>query len=143
MKKLMFSISISVAMLSGGDSCLADDGIVRPTASTVALIGATVIDGTGRAAKHDQVILISNGYIVSIGDAHDVSLPPTATRLDLQGRTVLPGLVGMHDHLFYELAPSSGTVSVPAQTTFARLYLAAGVTTIRTTGTVDFDGDKR
>jgi imidazolonepropionase-like amidohydrolase len=49
----------------------------------------------------------------------------------------------MHDHLFYELEPSSGTVSVPAQATFARLYLAAGVTTIRTTGTVDFDGDKR
>src|SRR6185503_18329374 len=78
-----------------------------------------------------------------VGDAHEVSLPPTAMRIDVQGRTVLPGLVGMHDHLFYELEPQSGTVSVPAQATFARLYLAAGVTTIRTAGTIDFDGDKR
>jgi imidazolonepropionase-like amidohydrolase len=64
--------------------------------------------------------------------------------IDLRGRTVIPGLVGMHDHLFYEIQrPSQNTTEVPAQEQFARLYLASGVTTIRTTGTVDLAGDLR
>jgi imidazolonepropionase-like amidohydrolase len=64
--------------------------------------------------------------------------------VDLSGRTIVPGLVGMHDHLFYQMEPpGSNALAVPAQSAFAKLYLAAGVTTIRTAGTIDFDGDAR
>jgi imidazolonepropionase-like amidohydrolase len=60
--------------------------------------------------------------------------------LDLTGRTVLPGLVGMHDHLFYQMGSK---VAVPAAASFAMLYLASGVTTIRTAGALDLEGDLR
>jgi imidazolonepropionase-like amidohydrolase len=49
----------------------------------------------------------------------------------------------MHDHLFYQLEPGGATSVVPAQRTFAMLYLASGVTTIRTAGTLDLDADAR
>ena len=60
--------------------------------------------------------------------------------IDLPGRTVLPGLVGMHDHLFYQMGPQ---MAVAAQESFAMLYLASGVTTIRTAGALDFAGELR
>jgi len=59
--------------------------------------------------------------------------------LDLRGRTIIPGLVGMHDHLFYTSDGGSRQVSVPLS--FAHLYLAAGVTSIRTAGTIDLNQD--
>jgi imidazolonepropionase-like amidohydrolase len=89
-------------------------------------------------------VIIEHGRIVTVGDATAVSVPPGASTLDLHGRTLMPGLVGMHDHLFYQLEPAAGsTAVVPAQRTFARLYLASGVTTIRTAGTMDFGADAR
>src|SRR6185295_4576204 len=79
-----------------------------------------------------------------VGAASAVTVPVGASTLDLHGRTVIPGLVGMHDHLFYQLEPAAGsTTVVPADRTFARLYLASGVTTIRTAGTVDLGADAR
>ena len=51
--------------------------------------------------------------------------------MDLNGHTVIPGLVGMHDHLFYTAA---GGRAVQMSYTGPRLYLASGVTTIRTAG---------
>src|SRR5207249_4401439 len=60
--------------------------------------------------------------------------PDGAQRIDLTGRTVMPGLVGMHDHLFY---PMGGAIFGEMAYSFPRLYLAAGVTTIRTAGSVE------
>jgi imidazolonepropionase-like amidohydrolase len=120
------------------------DQFIRPMAPVVALIHVRIIDGTGKPGKDDQTVIIEHGRISALGDAAAVSVPPGASTLDLHGRTVIPGLVGMHDHLFYQLEPAAGSTSVvPAPRTFARLYLASGVTTIRTAGTVDFDADAR
>jgi imidazolonepropionase-like amidohydrolase len=119
----------------------AADPFVRAMGSTVALTHVRVIDGSGAPGKDNQTVVIAGGRITGIGNAAVVRIPAGATTLDLAGRTVIPGLVGMHDHLFYQLEPPSGTVSVLAQSTFAKLYLASGVTTIRTAGTLDFDGD--
>src|SRR5580693_3692178 len=60
-----------------------------------------VIDGTGAAAKEDQAIVIANGKIQSIGPAASAQIPSGAQVLDRAGYTVIPGLVGMHDHLYY------------------------------------------
>ena len=88
--------------------------------------------------------MIQDGRIGSVGPAASAGIPPGAQVLDLPGRTVMPGLVGMHDHLFYEVErPGSGTLALAPQSTFAKLYLATGVTTIRTAGTIDFAGDLR
>lgn len=98
-----------------------------------------VIDGTGAPARSDQTIVIENGRILRVGPT-DATPPPAEPHVvvDLHGRTVFPGLVGMHDHLFYAVG-GGRLVSLPR--TFARLSLAAGVTTIRTGGAVDLAGD--
>lgn len=120
------------------------DTFVRPLAPVIALVHVRVIDGTGALGKDDQTVLIEHGRISAVGNASSVRVPAGASILDLRGRTVLPGLVGMHDHLFYQLAPAPGSTRVvPAQRTFARLYLASGVTTIRTAGTADLGADAR
>ena len=99
--------------------------------SVVALTHALVLDGTGGAPAPDQTILIRDGRIAEIGPSIRVAVPPGVRTLDLSGRTVIPGLVGMHDHLFYTAA---GGRAVQMSYTGPRLYLASGVTTIRTAG---------
>ena len=97
----------------------------------VALTGVTVIDGTGAAPRRDQTIVIRDGRIAEVGPAARVKAPPGARVIALTGHTVIPGLVGIHDHLFYTAA---GGRAVQMGFTGPRLYLGSGVTTIRTTG---------
>src|SRR5689334_11157072 len=68
--------------------------------SAVALTRVRVIDGTGAAPKVDQIILVENGRIAAIGDASQVRVPAGAQTLDLTGKSVIPGLVMVHEHLF-------------------------------------------
>ena len=106
-------------------------------APVTAIVHVRVIDGTGIPAKDDQTVVIQDGRIRSVGNASSVTPPAESHIVDGRGRTLIPGLVGMHEHLFYQ----AEEIGVPAQAAFARLYLASGVTTIRTAGTVDFKGD--
>ncbi|MFL6228821.1 MAG: amidohydrolase family protein, partial [Pyrinomonadaceae bacterium] len=108
---------------------------VRVDAPVVALAHVRVIDGTGAAALDDQTIVIGDGKIQSTGPAAAAKPPANALTLDLRGYTVLPGLVGMHDHMFF---PQGGSPPIYSDMgiSFPRLYLALGVTSIRTTGSV-------
>src|SRR5438309_7811133 len=74
---------------------------IRVEAPAVALTHVRVIDGTGAAPLEDQTVVIANGKIQSIAPSATASVPPNAQLLDLKGYTVLPGLVGMHDHMFF------------------------------------------
>ena len=107
---------------------------VRPLVSVsepvVALTNVRVVDGTGAPPREGQTIVIQNGRITAVGAAGQVSVPGGARTIDLAGHTVLPGLVGMHDHTFY----TTRGRSVQLQFSAPRLYLGSGVTTIRTTG---------
>jgi imidazolonepropionase-like amidohydrolase len=107
---------------------------IRVQSPVIALEHVRVIDGTGAAAKADQTIVISGGKITAIGKAGAVAVPADANRMDLTGYSALPGLVGMHDHLFY---PTGGGLYHDMPFSFPRLYLALGVTTIRTTGSME------
>ncbi|MGA2352970.1 MAG: amidohydrolase family protein [Terriglobales bacterium] len=107
---------------------------VKVDARVVALTHVRVIDGSGAAARDDQTIVISRGKIESVSDASSATLPKDAQVLDLHGYSVIPGLVGMHDHLFY---PMGNGIFGEMAFSFPRLYLAAGVTTIRTTGALE------
>ncbi len=100
---------------------------VRPAGSPQVLARVRVIDGTGAPGKDDQTIVIQDGRITAIGDARRVQIPAGASVMDLHGRTVMPGRVGMHEHLFYQQAPtlSSGLQMYPSQSAFAKLYLAS------------------
>jgi imidazolonepropionase-like amidohydrolase len=104
---------------------------VRVDTAVLALTHVLVIDGTGSAPRPDQTLLIRDGKIAEVGPAQTVRVPAGVRTMDLSGSTVIPGLVGMHDHLFYTAA---GSRFAQMSYTGQRLYLAAGVTTIRTTG---------
>src|SRR5882672_2490242 len=108
---------------------------IRTESPLIALVHVRVIDGTGAAPLDDQTIVISDGKIQSVGPSADAKVPANAQTLDLQGYTVLPGLVGMHNHMFFPMGGSPPMYSNMGSS-FPRLYLALGVTTIRTTGSV-------
>src|SRR5882724_4012096 len=136
MRRLLFAlIVVSCA------TCLAQPqpqpttkDFIRVESLVIALEHVRVIDGTGAAAKTDQTIVISGGKITAMGNAGVVPVPADANRIDMTGYSALPGLVGMHDHLFY---PAGGGLYHNMPFSFPRLYLALGVTTIRTTGSIE------
>ncbi len=68
-------------------------------AQSVAVIGGTVIDGTGRPPVADGVVLIQNGRITAVGSAKDVTIPSGATKVDARGKYVIPGLMDANLHL--------------------------------------------
>ena len=107
---------------------------VKVDAPVVALAHVRVIDGTGARPRENQTIVLSDGKIASISDGAEASVLRDAQVLDLQGYSVIPGLVGMHDHLFY---PMGNAIFGEMAFSFPRLYLAAGVTTIRTGGALE------
>ncbi len=106
----------------------------------VALEHVRVIDGTGAPARANETIVVAHGEIAASGDAASVQIPAGARRVDLTGDTVYPGLVGMHEHLFYpSFYPPTPGMWLYAEQAFSapRLYLASGVTTMRTTGSLE------
>lgn len=121
------------------------DSYLKVKGPSVVLRHVRVIDGTGAPALEDQDVFLSNGKIGAIAPSGKHLPGAGAQELDLTGRSVMPGLVGMHDHLYYIARPdadaerhSQPPLLVPQMTFSApRLYLAAGVTTMRTTGSVE------
>ena len=117
---------------------------VRIPAGEIALTHVRVIDGTGAPPVEDQTLLIDGSRIASVQPA-SAPVPSGYTSLDLIGASVMPGIVGMHNHMFYIARPnldasghSEDPLVVPQMTFSApRLYLANGVTTMRTTGSVE------
>ncbi len=107
---------------------------VKVDAPIVAIRGVRVIDGTGAPARADQTVVISNGEIVDLGPSARILAPQGATVVDGTGRTVMPGIVMMHEHLYYPTGPG---VYGQLGESFVRLYLAGGVTTMRTGGNVN------
>jgi len=105
---------------------------VRINDRVIALTNVRVIDGTGAPARERQTIVVSGGRIAAMGDTGSTTPPADARIFDLTGRSIMPGLVMLHEHLYY---PTSANLDAPMDESFVRLYLAAGVTTIRTAGT--------
>ncbi len=139
MKRVLFLILVSVAAAPFGLTAQqpnpgAPSNFVKVEAPTIVLTHARVVDGTGAPARANQTLIIRDGNIASVGDASSITLPPNATTIDLTGRTVMPGLVMMHEHLYYTTAPG---VYGQLGASFSRLYLAGGVTTMRTAGNVN------
>ncbi len=110
---------------------------VKVDAPTVALRHVRVIDGTGAAAREKQTLVIAGGKITALGSDATVAVPDGATALDLAGYSVIPGIVGMHEHMYYPTPSGPPAMYGEHATSFPRLYLAGGVTTMRTTGSVE------
>ena len=109
----------------------AAEGYAVVNSDAVALTGVTLIDGRGGPARRGRTVVIEGSRITIVGADGAVDIPAGAEVMDLAGHTVIPGMIGLHNHLFYTAAGGRS-----AQLTFSapRLYLGSGVTTVRTTG---------
>src|SRR5580700_6260271 len=107
---------------SDGMAALAEisKGISGSRAERIALVGGTLIDGTGRDPVPDSVVVIEKGRIVEAGPKSRVKIPSGAQKVDVRGKTILPGLWDMHAHF--------------EQVEWGPIYLAAGATTVRDCG---------
>src|SRR5215475_7037073 len=105
-----------------GMSALAQMSTTIPgsRAANIALVGGTLIDGTGKPPVADSVVLVKDGRIVKAGGRSEVDVPKNAQLIDARGKTILPGLWDMHAHF--------------EQVEWGPIYLAAGVTTVRDCG---------
>ena len=138
LKAQALTVMLSVSVLcQSGQLAPAVREFVKVQASVVVLRHVRIIDGTGAPPRLDQALVIEAGKIRSVADASTVAAPAGATIVDLDGYTVIPGLVGMHEHMYYP-APGGQPAMYPEHAnSFPRLYLAGGVTTIRTAGSVE------
>src|SRR5712671_4128910 len=134
MRKLAIILALSICTFAQSNLSPEFREFLKVDVPTAALTHIRVLDGTGAAARDDQTIIISGGKITLIGPSSSTPAPQGAQVIDSTGRTAIPGLVGMHDHMFY---PAGGLVYHVMAFSFPRLYLANGVTTIRTTGTIE------
>ena len=135
-----------IALLIVGLGLVSAAGAQRPKLSTatrayakidtsvVALINARVVDGRGSPARDNQTVLIKDGIIAAVGPSGSVIFPAEAQILDLAGKTVIPGLVMVHEHLYY---PVTAGIYGNFTESFVKLYLAGGVTAMRTGGNMN------
>lgn len=99
-----------------------------------ALVGGTVIDGTGKPPRTGDTVLIRGERIAAIG--RKVKIPKGATVIDITGKTVIPGLIDMHGHMYVRATgPQRSQFEA-----FPLLYLAGGVTTVRSPGDFEPEG---
>jgi imidazolonepropionase-like amidohydrolase len=109
--------------------------------AVVAIKNVTVIDGTGGAVKYNQDILIVNAKISAIGNTGTINFPENAKIIDATGKTVIPGLIMLHEHLFYAKPIDRSYKATHMTNTFPQMYLAGGVTTMRTAGSIEANSD--
>jgi len=149
MKKLLILSLLLASSAAAQTLSPAVKQYVTEEADTVAISKVRVIDGTGTPAKENQVVLIQRGRIFRVVDPSSPSakpeeLPPLTKgepasirklkNIDGTGMTLLPGWVMVHEHMFY---PAGGGVFHQMPYSFPRLYLATGVTSLRTGGSIE------
>ena len=133
---------LTIALLAASSACarraVPIHDFVQVDGPVIALTHARVIDGTGAPGRPDQAVVITDGHISQIGDSGTISLPSNARIVNLPGRTILPGYVMVHEHLFFT---PDGSPENSMRFSFPRLYLAGGATTIRTAGSMGLSAD--
>ena len=103
-----------------------------PAGGIVALTGARVINGTGAAPLEQATILIANGRIEGVGTGAAVNIPAGATRVDMSGKTIVPGLINAHGHLNADQSTRPIPEKLAGQ---LRVYADYGITTVVVLGT--------
>jgi enamidase len=139
MKRQSVALALAVTLTTGLQAQRAPVGpaarsYVRYDTTVLALTNVRVIDGTGAAPRENQTIVVRDGRIAAVTDAAKASIPAGTQVVDLAGKTVIPGLVMVHEHLYY---PVGGGTYANLSESFSRLYLAGGVTSMRTGGNMN------
>ena len=109
--------------------------------SIVLIQNVTLIDGSGGEVKSNQDILLVKDRIVAIGQSNKIDVPEGASVIDGTGKTVIPGLIMMHEHLFHAKPFFGSFKIIQMANTFPQMYLAGGVTTMRTAGGFEVNSD--
>jgi imidazolonepropionase-like amidohydrolase len=117
-RRLLLGVALSASFAIGA--------LRAQNVPVTAFVGATIVDGTGAAPVPDGVVLVSSGRITAAGPADRVTVPAGARRIDVAGKTVLPGFVNAHGHL-----AGTGRDQYAAQ---LRLYARYGVTSVFSLG---------
>ena len=135
---LRFLVTLAATAFSLAPLCAQQaDPFVAVRAPVLALTHARVIDGRGHAALEGQTLVLRDGKITAITPDATAQIPEGATVRDLTGKTVLPGLVMVHEHLYYSSIAKGPFHINEMEFSFPRLYLAAGITSARTTGSIE------
>lgn len=116
-----------------------DKAAVAYTQPVIAFTHAEVIDGTGAAPRRDMTLVVRDGRIAALGPSATTKPPAGAEVIDAAGKTLIPGFVMLHEHMFYPMPKGGQYEEFPYS--FSRLYLAGGTTTMRTAGTMAAYGD--
>ncbi len=106
-------------------------------ADTIAFIHVKITDGSGGPSRPDQTLVVVKGIITVIGNSPNTRMPAHAKIIDCTGKTIIPGMIMMHEHLFYAEAAGDYFLGQEMPISFPQLYLAGGVTTMRTAGSIE------
>jgi imidazolonepropionase-like amidohydrolase len=148
MRILLPSLAALALLLSFGADAQRTEGFdkrvrqyVVHDAPAIRIDAVRVVDGTGAAVRPDQSVLVRDGRIVRLGPAAELAGEKADVVIDGKGRTLMPGLVMLHEHLFFldVVADAPNYMGEPLSAT--RAYLAYGATTIRTAGSMNGNDD--
>ncbi len=144
MQKLFFILSILCFLVFKVNGQRFSDQVLKfieINELIVVIKNVKLIDGTGGPVKTNQDIVITGDRITDIGNTGKISIPKTAKVIDGTGKTITPGFIMLHEHLFYA-KPFGGTgKAVHMVNMFPKMYLAGGVTTMRTAGSIEANTD--
>lgn len=129
----LVAVSTSVGAQVGGRPANPLARYLSTDTAVMAIRNVRVIDGTGAPPKANQTVVIRHGTIVALGDVAATTIPQDALIIEGAGKSVIPGLVMVHEHFFGPY----GSIGAWYGESFTRLYLAGGVTSIRTAGGVN------
>jgi imidazolonepropionase-like amidohydrolase len=132
----ILSLSLSISLIAQ-DFSREVKKYIEVSEDRIALTNAKVVDGNGGPVKEDQYLIIEDGKIVQMGPYASDKLPEVDTVIDCSGKTVIPGFVMLHEHLFYSKSIDHQFHTDHMTFTFPKMYLAGGATTIRTAGTIE------
>lgn len=112
-------------------------GVILHDDPVIVIDNVRVIDGTGAPAQEGMTLRIENGRVASVAKERAARKRGSEVHVDGKGKTVLPGFVMLHEHLFYQDVTTFPLFTfAPEALNFSALYLAAGATTIRTAGSM-------
>jgi imidazolonepropionase-like amidohydrolase len=142
MKKLLFAgfyLLISLQAISQTTFSPVVKKFIDYDSAIITFTHCRLADVKNLKVMEDQTVIIRNGIITAVGDSKKISAPAGSTIIDLTGKSLLPGFVLVHEHMYYAAYSADFTYLHVKQLpyTFPKLYLACGATTIRTAGSVE------
>ncbi len=124
-------IAISLSLVSA---------VAYAAPGTLAFTGARIIDGTENAPIENGVLISIDGKISNVGSAANVTIPDDAEIVDLQGKTIMPGLINTHGHVGQVLGLENGHYDRGNVLRQLALYARYGITMVNSLGDDEYEG---